>query len=68
MDAPNLHVDITAGIDKKIEALRCYASIIANGTFDPEAVRAFHRMRGHTTFRHEYAESFRLVRGFIGRR
>jgi len=62
LDAPNLYVDVTSGIDKKLKALSCYRSIIANGTFDPEAVRAFHRMRGHQTFRDEYAETFRVVK------
>ncbi|HKZ49325.1 MAG TPA: PIG-L deacetylase family protein [Thermoplasmata archaeon] len=65
LDEPSLYVDISRGLRKKVQALSCYKSIIANGTFDPAAVRAFHRMRGHQTFRYEFAEAFRLVRGYV---
>ncbi len=63
---PTLYLDVTAGIETQLQALRCYESIIANGTFDPEAVRAFHRMRGHQTFRWEYAQAFRVTKALLG--
>ena len=61
---PNLFVDISKVVDEKLDALRCYKSIISNETFDPEAVKTFHRMRGTQTFAFAYAEAYRLVRSF----
>jgi len=65
--SPNLYVDITRDIATKRKALSCYRSIIENGTFDPDAVTTFHRMRGTQSFRFRYAECFRLVRALLDR-
>ena len=62
---PNLFLDITKEMKRKQEALSCYGSIIANETFDPQAVETFHRMRGTQTFRFRYAEAFRIVRAYV---
>ena len=61
---PSLYCDITAQMATKVKALRAYESIIASGTFDPAAVKTFHRMRGTQTFRFEYAEAFRVVKAY----
>ena len=66
--SPNLFVDITEEVDTKLKALRCYRSIIANGTFDPRAVEPFHRMRGTQTFQFLYAEAFRVAKAYTPRR
>ena len=64
LPSPNLYVDISGEIEAKLRALRAYRSIIANETFDPDAVEAFHRMRGTQTFRFHHAEAFRFLKGF----
>lgn len=64
LNTPNFYLDVSTVLDRKLRALRCYRSIIANGTFSPPAVKAFHRVRGFQTFAFRYAEAFRIVRSF----
>uniref|UniRef100_UPI00404706F9 PIG-L deacetylase family protein n=1 Tax=Orrella sp. TaxID=1921583 RepID=UPI00404706F9 len=60
---PNLHIDITPHIEKKLELLRVYQSELGDFPFPRsiEAVRALASIRG-TQSGYQYAESFMLLR------
>jgi LmbE family N-acetylglucosaminyl deacetylase len=62
--APNLHVDISAWVDRKIEVMEMYESEIHPEPLprSPSAIRALARYRGATVGL-EYAEAFVLVHG-----
>lgn len=63
---PNVYVDITDTIDKKIEAMRCYQSQLYDYPHPRslKAIRALSEMRG-STICVQNAESFMLVRSII---
>jgi LmbE family N-acetylglucosaminyl deacetylase len=59
---PDFHFDISAQMDKKIQALECYASQVkAAPSRSVEATRALARFRG-SQMGCEYAEAFKIVR------
>jgi LmbE family N-acetylglucosaminyl deacetylase len=62
---PNLYVDITDIIDKKIEAVKCYASQkVKRKFFDVESYRALARTRGFQSGC-EYAEGLDVYRLYL---
>ena len=65
--APNVFIDITNYIDKKIEIMKTYKSEIDAPPFprNQNAIKGLAAYRGVTAFQ-EYSESFRLVRGIMG--
>jgi LmbE family N-acetylglucosaminyl deacetylase len=62
---PNLYVDITDVIDKKIDAVKCYESQkVKRKFFDVESYRALARTRGFQSG-YEYAEGFDVYRLYL---
>lgn len=63
---PNIYVDISEYIDKKIEALNIYESEVHKMPFprSEEAVKALATFRGVSSG-YSYAEAFRLIKGII---
>ena len=63
---PNMFVDITDFIDRKIEIMKTYTSEIGNHPFprSERNVRALATFRGATAGC-EYAESFMILREFV---
>ena len=60
---PNINIDITEFIEKKIQALRCYKSQIdeENSPRSVEAVRSLARFRG-SQCSFKFAETFACIR------
>jgi len=59
---PNLFIDITQSVDRKIEAMNAYASQISeNPSRSPDALRALAKFRGSQN-NCDFAEAFQLIR------
>lgn len=63
---PNVYVDISDYIDKKIEIMKIYESEIRRAPFprNADSIRGLAAFRGATS-NYKYAESFQLIRGRI---
>ncbi len=63
---PNVFVDISNYIDKKLEVMKNYKSEISEAPFprNEEAIKGLASYRGATSY-YRYAEAFKLVRGRI---
>ena len=62
---PDFHFDITAQMEKKIQALECYASQVKSApSRSLDATRALARFRG-SQMGCEHAEAFKMVRAII---
>jgi LmbE family N-acetylglucosaminyl deacetylase len=60
-DELSYYVDVESVMDRKLEAVRCYASQYGRSLIEPDVVEAWARLRGAFVGRH-YAEAFHLLR------
>lgn len=63
---PNMYVDITSYLDRKVEILKTYKSEIKNPPFprNEDAVRGLAALRGATAG-YRYSEAFRLLKYYV---
>jgi LmbE family N-acetylglucosaminyl deacetylase len=62
---PNLYVDITAHLEKKLDAVKCYESQKTKRKFfDADSIQALAKTRGFQSG-YDYAEGYQVYRIFV---